>query len=147
MLVVVVAAYFAVGLALAVPIHGAATGALQTALDVAMLAIYTWAVLRLFGHEARFVQTLIALGGCGVILGVVALPIIYVLHSSQAQGTANLPATLGYLSLIGWLVVVYGHIYRHALSRPFAVGVAVSLGYLVLSAMLMQSILPTPPAG
>lgn len=139
--------YALVGLFLAVPLYGGTSGTMQTALDVAMLAIYTWLVLRMAGYGARFGQTLTALAGVGVIMGLVALPLVYSLSASDARGVDNVPATFGYLFLVGWLIVVYGHIFRHALSRPLPTGLFVSLGYLVLSALVMGLAFPGSTTG
>ena len=147
LLTLALAGYAAVGLFLAVPLYGGLSGVLQTALDVAMLAFYTWLLLRVSGHAARFDQTLTALAGAGIVLGLVALPLVFSLYASEARGVDNVPATLGYLFLVVWLIVVYGHIFRHALSRPFSAGVFVSLGYMALSALVMGLVFPSSMAG
>jgi hypothetical protein len=133
--------YYLVGIALSVPVYGFGVSTLEAALEVFMLAAYTHVVLRLNGRGARYHQTLGALAGTGAVLGLVALPLSYsVLQSVAAHGSANALTVFAYLLLMGWLLIVYGHIYRHALSSGLGLGMLVSFGYIVLSTLMIESL-------
>jgi hypothetical protein len=40
--------------------------------------------------------------------------------------------------------VVYGHIYRHALSTGLVIGVLVGLGYIILTSVVIDAVFPSP---
>ncbi len=135
------AVYYLVGIALSVPVYGFLVSTLEAALEVFMLVAYTHLVLWLGARRARFPQTLTALAGAGAVLGLVALPLSYsVFQSVSANGSANALTVFAYLLLMGWLLIVYGHIYRHALSSGLGLGMLVSFGYIVLSTLAIESL-------
>ena len=94
--------------------------------DTFMLVATTQLVLRWRHFENRIPQTLTALGGSGAILSFVAWAL-----ATMTQGTLAPQWIWGLFML--WYILVFGHVLRHSLSVPLAVGVAVSLLYLILS--------------
>jgi hypothetical protein len=71
----------------------------------------------------RIPQTISALAGTGIILGLLALPLLLGFDASRPQpGLA-----LAYLGLFLWSLAVDGHIYRHALSITMGLGVLVAV--------------------
>jgi hypothetical protein len=103
---------------------------------------FTWAVLVLARHRQRFLQTGIALLGVGVLAELVLYPIGSLIHLIGSDRLASLP--LGFLMLVGliWYLLACANIWRAALDSGLTVGVAVSVGYLLLSMALEQQLLP-----
>ena len=102
-------------------------------LDIALLIGLTYGVLQFFGHGARFVQTLSALAGVGVIIQVLALPIAFSLQREQLEQNATALPVLLWLGLLIWSIVIMGHILQQALSTSRAAGVSLALAYIFLS--------------
>jgi hypothetical protein len=141
LLLITLLAYYLVGIALSMPVYGFAMSTMEAALEVFMLVAYTRIVLTLNAHGVRYHQTLTALAGAGAVLGLVALPLSYsVLQPVTAYGSANALTVFAYLLLMGWLLIVYGHIFRHALSSGLGLGMLVGLGYIVLSTLAIESL-------
>jgi hypothetical protein len=99
--------------------------------------------LQIRANPERYVQTVSALAGAGVVIGVLALPLVYSLFSSASHGNADSFALFAYLMAFAWLLVVYGHIYRHALSIGMAMGVLVAFGYVMLTSLAIETLFPT----
>jgi hypothetical protein len=100
-------------------------------LDLGLLTGLTYGVLNILGRGPRFAQTLTALAGTGVLLQLIAWPLaIWIGQAGVRQETAALPSLL-YLALLGWNMVIIGHILRHALSISLAFGVLYAFGYLM----------------
>ena len=77
----------------------------------------------------RVPQTLSALAGTGIILGLLAFLLLL-----QADPAVNQPLLgLAYLGLVGWSLAVDAHIYRHALSINMSLAVLVSVLLLAVS--------------
>ncbi len=122
------------------PYFPVAVSLLQGLLDFAILAGYTWLILLLSGYPRRWLQTLIALLGAGTILTTLMLPLLYNAGQDPSAWVA-----LTYLFAAGWLLVLYAHIFRLALSaRSLGYGMIFALGYVLLSAALMQRLFPAP---
>ena len=90
------------------------------------------------GHRERFQQTLTAMAGCGVLLGLAAMPLLAVAQQEP------IPAFVGllWLALLFWSLAINAHILRHALSVPFGIGLVLSTLYAITVFMLVQWLFP-----
>ena len=110
--------------------------------DTALLCGLTTALLMLRKLHERTVQTLIALAGAGTVIGVVAYPVSLWLHSAyQANEQSTALATV-LLMVLGWSLVVSGHIFRHALSAPYYLGLIVSIAFYWVSLKVLSNLFP-----
>lgn len=113
---------------------------LPAALATLLVVVLSYLLLALYGVLNRLVQTLIALAGCEVLLGLMSLPFNLWFHAVE-QKNAALPA-LFLLLLVGWNIVVAGHIWRHALGVPKWLGLLFAIGYVILSITLASLLGP-----
>ena len=124
--------YFLLGLVLAKldeDIPGALTAALA---DTVFLLGFVLVLLLLCRKANRWTQTVTALAGTGIVFAVLLMPALIALSGPDAMSsTQQILSILLYLVLI-WYVVVLGHIFRHAMSSSFALGVLVSILYLLI---------------
>ncbi len=111
-------------------------------LSVGLPLGFTWAVLVLARHPQRFLQTGIALLGVGVLAELVLYPIGSLIHVIGSDRVESVP--FGILMLVGliWYLLACANIWRAALDSRLSVGVAISVGYLLLSIALEQQLLP-----
>lgn len=112
---------------------------LRIGLMLAFLVGPPWLLLRLRGHEPRFVQTLSALAGVALLYNIVALPLVLAL-SGRVDDLANDPG-LGLiawmlLALTLWRVLVAGHIWRHSLDLRPGAGALLALGLFIGQVLL-----------
>lgn len=138
-------AYAAVSMLLALPVYGIGIGFLQAILELVLLIVYTRIVLHLAQQQGRYVQTLSALAGTGVVFGLISIPLVYPLYQSVTpQATPDMTILRAYILILAWLVVVYGHVFRHALSSRMSVGLLVGFGYVFFTSMIINTVLPPP---
>jgi hypothetical protein len=111
-------------------------------MSVGLPLAFAWGVLALGRHRQRFLQTGSALLGVGVLAQMALYPIGSLIHVIGSDRLASVP--FGVLMLIGlvWYVLACANIWRAALDSGIALGVAVSVGYLLLSIVLEQKLLP-----
>jgi hypothetical protein len=114
----------------------------RIALSVGSPLAFAWIVLVLTRHRQRFLQTGIALLGVGVLAELLLYPVGSLIHVIGSDRLASVP--LGLLMLVGliWYLLACANIWRAALDSGIALGVAVSVGYLLLSIVLEQQLLP-----
>jgi hypothetical protein len=114
----------------------------RVALSVGLPLLFAWAVLSVARHSQRFLQTGSALLGVAVIAELVLYPLGSLLNVVGADRPASIP--LGLLLFVGliWYLLACAHIWRAALDSSVAVGIAISVGYLLLSMVLEQQLLP-----
>lgn len=96
-------------------------------------------LLMLHRLHARVTQTLTALAGCEVLLGLLVLPLSALYYAGG--GAAELAALLSLL-LLAWNVAVAAHIFRHALNVSVGMGVMFAIGYTLISLSLSGLIGP-----
>lgn len=112
---------------------------LRVGLMLAFLVAPPWLLLRLRGREPRFVQTLSALAGVGVLYNIVALPLLLAL-AGRGEALGRDPglalAAWVLLALTLWRVLVAGHVWRHALDLRPGVGAMLSLGLFIAQVLL-----------
>ncbi len=137
-------AYVASGTLLTAPLYGAAHALLGALVDAGFMWLYAMALLSALGLRPRTVQTVTALAGAGTVFDLLALPLIQALAgmSQEELGRSGGFSSLLYVGLLIWLLVVYGHVFRQALDRSRAIGLAAAFGYLLFSTMVVQMALP-----
>jgi hypothetical protein len=107
-------------------------------LDLVLSLVLVFALLQIKGRLARWLQTMTAFLGLGVLAGLVML----LLRSpAEALGVAQL-ATFIDLILAIWLHVALGSVLRHALDIPLLAGVIIMLSYTVIAFNLIARVFP-----
>ena len=116
--------------------------AMRIALSVILPLIWTWTILSVTRHRQRFLQTSSALLGVAALAELVLYPLGSLLNVFGLDHPAAIP--LGFLSFVGlvWYLLACANIWRAALNAGLSVGIAVSVGYLALSIVLEQFLLP-----
>jgi len=108
---------------------------LHTVLLLGSLSI----LLTLMGYRARVFQTLTALVGTGIIISLLALPVLLIVSRIASD-----PGYFGLILLILniWSLLITAHILRHALSIGFLLAGLLAFGYFMLSIKLVDVMLP-----
>lgn len=102
----------------------------------------TYVLLRAMGLTARWIQTATAVAGTNFVLAVIALPLlVWLLYARAHHLDAMVPALL-FLALIIWHIAILSHIFRHALSQGYGVGVLTALGYYWVVLLAMDRVIP-----
>jgi len=110
--------------------------------EILLIAFITLAILQLNSHRERWLKTMMALTGTGIILSLIALPLFYISLHLQELAVVQLLAMLAYLGLIVWNIMIMGHILRHALETGFGVGILFALTYIVITSISIALLLP-----
>lgn len=115
---------------------------MQAATEAGMLGLFLFALLRIFEKSARFVQTATAAYGCGAVMTVLTLPVLFWAQSLQ-QANQNIEmASFLLLGMLAWSFVILGHILRLALDRARFTGMALAFFYMILSYQIMFRVFP-----
>ena len=111
-------------------------------LDTVLLVVLTGTLLFVQRRKARLIQTVTALAGTGAIITFLALPLSGWLHGAdQAAGEGGF-ALLLLLILTGWSLAVAGHIFRHALSVPYFIGLVLAAVFYWISISVFRALFP-----
>jgi hypothetical protein len=113
---------------------------LSATLDLGLLSAAAVVALRLRGFPERVPQTLAGLLGSLALIGFLALPVVLWALTAQDMGQELGPggarppvaAALLLRAFVVWNLLVIGHVLRHALAIPFALGVLASLAYFLV---------------
>jgi hypothetical protein len=117
------------------------------AIDTTVMVLFVWLVLAVVGRSPRVVQTLTALAGTSSLLGVLALPLVHLAAGSPGGADPTAALVLGWLVLLAWSVTVQAHIFRHALSVPFGLGLVVAGLHVVAAISLVEWLYPRALGG
>jgi hypothetical protein len=110
--------------------------------DTAFYFVFVWSVLKAFDRERRFKQTWSALLGTDTLLNVLSVPLLVLSQSLKtAHADTSVPDILSVL-LWAWSIDISGFIVSRALDRTYLLGVAIMLGYVLLSISLRVSLFP-----
>lgn len=141
LLVVVLAVYMVIGLAMHLLSGDVLSALAHMLLDVGLIWLATTLLLYMAGHGARLVQTMTALAGSGALLALIALPIVVVIVSVDMKQGVPLPLGLTWLALVVWSVMVSGSIYARALGWHRIAGVGVAILLLIATLLLSDTLL------
>jgi hypothetical protein len=115
---------------------------LSIMISLVMLFVSLRILLTVTGYQSRFRQTLMAMLGTNALLTAVSLPVsVWRQATLTAEASAALPSTI-IIAILLWSLVVDGHIFARALSKPFGIGMMVSVAYFFLHASVLFEILP-----
>lgn len=114
----------------------------RVVLSVGLPLMFAWAVLAIARHRQRFVQTGIALLGVAVLAQLVLYPLGSLLNVIGSDRPASIPLGLLLFAGLVWYLLACANIWRAALDSGLGLGFAISVGYLVLSMVLEQQLLP-----
>lgn len=111
-------------------------------LGIGLPLLWAWAILALVRRGQRFLQTASALLGVGVLAEMILYPLGSILDVIGTDHPAAIP--IGLLSFAGlvWYLLACANIWKAALETGLSLGLAISVGYLVLSVLLEQMLLP-----
>ena len=116
--------------------------ALLGAVSTALMCALTASLLFAHRRSARIVQTLTAMAGSDVVVGIAALPVTSWLHGTGDGAAASVLPGLLFLLLVVWNLVVAGHVLRHALSSPLPLGVVLALVLYMVSVNVLNALFP-----
>lgn len=96
-----------------------------------MLFVYT--ILALRSKVGRWIQTVTALAGTGVLISLIFMPLL--IFIPEGGNFEDVPEVVKWIVrfLLLWNLVVVAHIFQHALSTLFILGVAVAIAYFAIS--------------
>ncbi len=136
------------GLLLAVTAGASLVGGLaQTLLNLLLMLGVLHVALKALNRQARYLQTATALVGADALIGFVALlPVSLARPATTAAepGADVLLAGLMFLMLVGWSVLVVGHILRHAFGLSLAQGVIIAIAFDVFSFVIISALTQGP---
>jgi hypothetical protein len=118
-------------------------GLAQTVLDFALMLGALYLALNLVKHPRRFLQAGTALVGTETLIGLLALlPVSFAIPGSEDTGLLAL-AGLMFLGLVGWSVLISGHILRHTFGITLVQGVAIAIAFDLLSFVVVGALTET----
>ncbi len=118
-------------------------GAAMSVVDTVLLALFTWAVLSIAGKGVRLAQTLTAVAGTGALLGLIGLPLIQqAAQAHRIEAGPSVAMVFAWLGLLTWSITVKAHIFRHALSTRFGIGLLLAGAHTILAIAILESLFP-----
>lgn len=114
---------------------------IQIAVDIVLMIGFSYPLLYFSGKTARFPQTLTALLGTDTVISFCAIPAVASLSSQIGD-----VALIVMMGLMAWHWLANGHIFRHALDRPFLFGLALAFLYILISTQVMTLLFTEMPS-
>lgn len=123
----------------------------RVALSIGLLLALPWLLLTFRGRQPRYLQTLAALAAAELAFTLLFLPLaLAVIDMPPPDPEAPAPAqiVLGLLTLflLGWKLMVHGHIWRHALDWPRLPALLLALALFLIQRGLFQALFGLPQA-
>ena len=121
-------------------------GMARIAFSLALLLVLPWIGLSMRGRPERYLQTLAAFAGTGIVFTLAFLPIALKAVdmpppvADQAPTREQLIIGWTTLALVGWKLAINGHIWRHALDWPRAGGLLLAAGLFIIEIGLMRAL-------
>jgi hypothetical protein len=114
---------------------------LAQGLDQLLMGVLLYAALSLQGRRSRFLQGAAAVFGSGLLVNLALIPLLLLAGGAAPQELRAQLAGMLFLLLLGWSIVILGHILRNTFDLPFGAGVILALGYFLLINQLVGALL------
>lgn len=123
--------------------YGPSNAVLSTIIvSAVLLVVFIWALLRVTGFRQRYRQTLTALLGTSALLSLMSLPFSVWREATVGLQAASALPSIFIFAIMLWSLAIDGHILSRALSRPFAIGLMLSISYFFLHTTILFELLP-----
>ncbi len=136
-------AYIVLQLPLALAAYGPSS-AIVTSLGATVLLLVTflWVLLALNGYRSRYRQTLTALLGTSALLSLLSIPFSVWRQAAYDMQAASALPSVAIFAIMLWSLAIDGHILSRAMSRPFVIGLLVSIAYFLLHTTVLFELMP-----
>lgn len=104
--------------------------------------VFIYLVLQALHRSERFLQTICAVVGVGILFNIISWPILLALTNEASNESLGPSMSLLFLLLISWEVLVKAHIFRHAFEMKLFAAMALSISLFFISVALSQLIFP-----
>jgi hypothetical protein len=115
-------------------------------LEVALIMIFSLALLQIRGKSERWVQMVSALAGTGIIISIIAIPLyIFIGIGGDDTATSGGIHAFGLLLLAVlacWNITIMGHILRHALDINMFSAIILAISYIWIIFSFTAAIMP-----
>jgi hypothetical protein len=116
-------------------------------LEVILIMLFSFVLLQINGKSVRWVQTVTALSGTGIIISIIALPLYLFIgigsDSTVNSGGVQVFGLLFLATLACWNIAIMGHILRHALDINMFLAIVLSITYIWIIFSFTSAIMPT----
>lgn len=112
----------------------------QTVMGFALMLGALYLALNLVKRPQRFLQAATALLGVETLISLFALLPVGLAGPVTANAGAQAFAGLLFLALVGWSVLITGHILRHTFGISLIQGVAIGIGFDLLSYVIVGAL-------
>lgn len=112
-------------------------------LNLAVVTIITQFILRLYNKPMRFVQTLGAQMGTGIVISIFAAPVVVMLQYANTHNVDMGAGLILWVLLLTWEIAVTAHILRNALACSFVQGFLIAIIYPIIFFQLTDYFLPS----
>jgi hypothetical protein len=109
---------------------------------VCVLMVFVYGILYLNSRRTRFIQTVIAVLGAGIILNIVSIPITLAaqaVHEMHNQLTSII--LLLVMVLMFWVLMVHAHIFQQALDVKSGRAAVAAVVYVLLNMLISRFLL------
>jgi hypothetical protein len=111
--------------------------------ETSLLVVLTVSLLYFTHYPARIIQTLTALAGTNILLGILSiLPTLWLHQAKINHNDIGIPLLL-LLGLMIWSWVIYAHILRHALAVSFFTGFVITIVIFLFIISVLEQLFPS----
>ncbi|MDB2705408.1 hypothetical protein N9Y67_02580 [Pseudomonadota bacterium] len=105
--------------------------------DMIFMIITVSLLLQFHGLQSRFKQTLIALSGAGICLGLLSFPVAMWFNNIAEAEQASSYAMLFMVIIMFWSLMITSHIFRYALDISVGFATVITVIYTILSLLVL----------
>ena len=127
--------YFVLAVISALSIYNIWGSVVTSLLDLTILYMFTLVLLS--NKKERTHQTFNAFLGSGIIIGVVSALCSHLFQINPETETISDAGIIVFLLIFVWIVIVFGHIIRHAVDTSLSIGIALGLGYVIINTIVI----------
>jgi hypothetical protein len=125
-------------------LQGIAEPVPQVVVAMALTLGLPWIALRIARHQARFVQTAMALMGINIVFMLLQVPLILLMGKVPEDPNQwnGLQLGIGWLLILlfVWNLMVHGHILRHALDLPMRLGLLIAAVFFAIEIVALKTL-------
>ena len=119
----------------------AGSAIIAAVVDAAAVIVLVRLLLMATRRENRYLQTVTAIAGTGVILSVFAAPAVAWLSAwVEQRRDVGMPMLL-WLAVFGWNLLIIAHIFRHAIDTNLAIGFVLAVVFVFIDVQLINHLL------
>jgi hypothetical protein len=117
--------------------YGLTASAVSSLADMVLMMVTCWVLLSVKGFPERYIQTVMAMAGSGIVINTLALPVVWAYGQFDASGQIASIVLMLLVFILIWSLIIISQIFRLSLEISAGQATVITLIYATITYLVI----------